>query len=133
MKEITNQPMIAPHTYTVLGMALLVGHQASGQTAGEKQSKRLLVQMPSILRARRRGTMQEIQDFLQEVDLLFNNTRCTICGGLVITHLDCKTMSRCGHVFHTECVELWEFACASKKKPFQCPDCDCVIELFARE
>ena len=76
------------------------------------------------------GAMQDIQDFLQEVDLLFNKTRCTICSGSNVTHLDCKNMSRCGHVYHTECLELWEFACITKQVPFQCPDCRCTIVLF---
>jgi len=109
-------------------MVLLIGH-----TVGEPAPNQLDVQLPSILRARIEVSMQEVQDFIHEVDLLFKKTRCTICSGPVIAHLDCKMMSRCGHVFHTECLELWEFSCAFKKEPFHCPDCHCDIVLFAKE
>lgn len=86
--------------------------------------------MPLYHEKRSAGVMQEIEEFLQEVDILFNKTKCTICSESIVTHVDYKTMSKCGHVYHLECINLWEFACTMKQKPFQCPDCHGAIVLF---
>ncbi len=76
-------------------------------------------------------SMQEIQDFIEELDLFFNNKRCAICSESIATHIDSKTISRCGCAFHEECLALWKFAQIFKKKPVHCPDCCRSIVLFS--
>ena len=68
-------------------------------------------------------SMADIRDFVQGVDLLFKLEACAICSQDIVPHVDSKATSKCGHSYHSECLELWEFACAAKKESFSCPNC----------
>ena len=74
------------------------------------------------------SSYQDVYAFVEKVDRLFNAT-CAVCLDPVPVGED-KHTSKCGHVYHHDCLALWHAACCIKKRDYVCPDlCGLPIQI----
>lgn len=66
-------------------------------------------------------------------DVFLHNPLCGICQEYVMSLFDEEKVSKCGHVFHSECIDLYEFRCVWREEAFECPSCEKMIELIEKE